>query len=155
VALSASSQTCPEYGSEHRCIAVLNISGSEHQCHRASARSSPEFGQQLAPGIEFTHVPASKFIEAVEVVLVPVAKSVAWSEFSCPFINPNLVSRKTTRPETVDEDTIAIGATCSFIRTLYADVHFAPSPSGLAALVVASPNEYQLLSLTASSHKRC
>jgi hypothetical protein len=98
VALSASPQTCPEYGSEHRCIAVLNVSGCEHQRHRASARSSPEFGQQLAPGIEFTHVPTSKFIEAVEIVLVPVAKSVAWSELSCPFIDPNFVSRQATRP---------------------------------------------------------
>ncbi len=104
---------------------------SEEKRGISRAEMLAQFRKTLLVRVELLEVAPAKLLPFRGIVCVPPAQVGGRCSRSCPEIDPSDVFGETARPEAVDEDPAAIGATRGLVDTLRSDTQLV-TPTGSA-----------------------
>jgi NADP-dependent 3-hydroxy acid dehydrogenase YdfG len=91
------------------------------------ARQMIEQLSHISPS-KLSAIPISKLVKPLGIVPEPLPKLVARREFLKPLVEVRSILPKTTWPQSVDEDSVAVARRMSFVRSLQPN-HFEPPPT--------------------------
>jgi len=93
---------------EHDGIVVLGVASGVNECERALPRPAPKLGDSRTLSAKLFDVASAKLLEAARLVPEPPPELGTWWQLALPLVELGAPARDPARPETVDQDAIAI-----------------------------------------------
>src|SRR5919108_4136630 len=121
--LRRSAQPASQHRGQHLCVAALDVARGKHQRQPAVSRAPPQVAEHGPPGGQLANVAAAELLEATGVVAVPAAQRVARRDVARPLADSRVLPGEATRPDPVDQHSIAVGSLGRLVGALEPDIY--------------------------------
>ena len=121
-AIAGRKSTSHDLGQDRRVV-VLRISCGVHQRERSGACSPAQRGELGAPWSKLLDVAAPELLVASGIVPEPLPQRRARRQVLRPLVELRPLARDASRPESIDQDAVAVGRRGRIVRALHSNVH--------------------------------